>query len=98
MPVEPVASPVAELVGQAVQGAAPVASLNVPGVHAEGTSPLGPVNPAAATHTVLPVPAVAVYFPAPQFAQVDTAVAPTVILYWPAPHLAVDQKRQSQEM
>ena len=61
--MELVQPPVAELVGQAVQGAAPGATLNVPASQAVATPPSGPVNPAAATQAWFPTSAFV--FPTP---------------------------------
>jgi hypothetical protein len=59
--VEPVAPSVAELLGHAMHAAEPVAALKESAAHAVGTPPSAPVNPAAATQSVMavePVPVV----------------------------------------
>ena len=59
MAVEPVEPPVAELVAQPVQVAAPVEALYVFAKHAVKAPPSGPVYPAFATHAVTAVEPVA---------------------------------------
>jgi hypothetical protein len=53
--VEPVAPPVAELEGQPVHAASPVAALKLPAEQAVGVPPSGPVYPAFATQAVTAV-------------------------------------------
>ena len=59
MALEPVEPPVAELVAQVVQVAAPVEVLYVFAEHAVKAPPFGPVYPAIATHAVTAVEPVA---------------------------------------